>query len=100
MAAFGAGYSESNRLLHYPFGNGGYYGVDVIQAVVEHVESLGYLLDIWLRRLIRWFDFVVFRQGSFPLINDNQNHYMFLKAGCQRVAASEFAGKNNDLMIY
>jgi len=45
-AAVRAGYIKSDRLAHQPFSNCCNYGVDVIQAVVKHIQLPPYIFHI------------------------------------------------------
>ena len=46
LAAVRAGYSKSNWLLHYPFGNGGNNRVNIIKTLVKHIQTLLNMLNI------------------------------------------------------
>jgi len=49
LTAFGAGYIKGNRLLHDAFGDDGNYRVDVVKAIVQHIQPFFKLLDAWCR---------------------------------------------------
>lgn len=46
FAAVRADHIKSDRLTHQPFGNRCNYGVDVIQAMVKHIQLPSDILDI------------------------------------------------------
>jgi hypothetical protein len=39
LAAVWAGEAEVKRLLHNSLGNGGNHGIDIVQALVQHVKA-------------------------------------------------------------
>ena len=62
LSAFGAGDVERYRLPHYPFGNGGNHGVNIVQAVVKHLQALIDAFDISLGIFSHRIGFPVLRQ--------------------------------------
>jgi hypothetical protein len=45
LPALGAGNVEGKRLAHYPFGDRRYYGIDVVQTLVQHIDTLNDSFD-------------------------------------------------------
>ena len=62
LPAFGAGDVERYRLPHYPFGNDGNHGVNIVQAVVKHIQALVDAFDISLGIFSHRTGFPVLRQ--------------------------------------
>jgi hypothetical protein len=66
LPAFGAGNMDGYRLPHYPFGNGSDHGVNVVQSLVKHIQSLVNAVNISLGVLSQLGGFPVLRQTGPP----------------------------------
>jgi hypothetical protein len=76
MAALWAGNVDGNRLLHDTFGDSRDNGIDIVQTVVQHIESLFESFYTRSGFFFQWFELITFCHGSIPLLQRLDSLYV------------------------